>query len=359
MATVNGNRRASVLGTGLRVRHGLTLLAAVLWILRIPGPVSAQTTPLGSIELYGLQKVSEASVRQALQMTEGDNLPNSGEAADAMEKRLKALPGVQDAKVSAVCCVAGKAALFVGIEEKGARPLRFRAAPKGKVRLADKVIKAGQDFDKALEEAVKLGETAEDDSQGYALTNNVAVRTVQQRFLILASLDTSSYQDVLLHSSDETHRAWAAMILGYADPDDQSVVNDLVTAVSDPDATVRNNAMRALAVRALYLKTHPRYHVTIPYEPFVRMLNSLDWTDRNKACFALLQLSETHDQALFKSLRKDAVPALKEMSHWRKSGYGEAPFFILGRMNGLSEASILKAWNDEDYAKVIGATSGS
>jgi hypothetical protein len=354
----NGNRATNQPGRGLRPARCLTLLTAIMGMMWLPCFAAVQSTVLKTIEFYGLQKVPEASVRQALQISEGEKLPNSGEAADAMEKRLRALPGVEDAKLNAVCCVSGKTVLFVGIEEKGAHPLRFRAAPKGKVRLSDRVVQAGVDFDKALQEAVQQGDAGEDDSQGYALMNNAAARAVQQRFLIFASLDSSPYQDVLVHSSDETHRALAALILGYANPKDQSVVNDLVTGMSDPDATVRNNAMRSLAVRAIAEQNRPQSEIKIPYEPFVRLLNSLDWTDRNKACFALLQLSEKHDPAFFKSLRKEALPALKEMAHWTKSGYGQPAFIILGRMNGLSDAAILKAWQEEDYATVTGADGG-
>jgi hypothetical protein len=84
------------------------------------------------------------------------------------------------------------------------------------------------------------------------------------------------------------------------------------------------------------------------------MLYSLDWTDRNKACFALLQLSEKREPALFNALLKEAVPALKEMAHWTQSGYGQPAFIILGRMHGLSDAAIFTAWQEADYAKVLG-----
>ena len=349
-----GDGKAEGARSGGHVRRGLTLLAAVVWLMRLPCSSSAQAMTLGIIEFYGLGKVSESSVREALQLKEGDPVPPDRAAVDSIEKRLKALPGVQDAALNAVCCVAGKTVLFVGIEEKGTRPLRFRASPKGKVRLPKPVVQAGEEFDTALQAAVIAGDAGEDDSQGYALMNNAAARTVQQRFLIFASLDASPYQDVLLHSSDETHRALAAMILGYADPKDQSIINDLVTGMSDPDANVRNNAMRALAVRATSEKSQTESRVTIPYQPFIRLLSSLDWTDRNKSLFALLQISEKHDPAFFKSLRKEALPALKEMSHWNRSEYGLPAFIILGRMNGFSEPAIRTAWQNDDYTKVLG-----
>ena len=117
--------------------------------------------------------------------------------------------------------------------------------------------------------------------------------------------------------------------------------------------------MRALAVRAVYVQEHPNVRIRIPSQPFVRMLNSLDWTDRNKAGFALIHLSQKRDVALLKSLRKEALPALIEMAHWTRSGYGQPAFVLLGRMVGLSDEAIFTAWQQGDYAKVLNAVQGS
>ncbi len=339
----------------LRVTRSMTLLAAFCWLMRLPCPCTAQMQTLGGIEFYGLQHVSEASVRQAFALAEGDPLPATPAAAEAIKSRLRALPGVQNASISSVCCVAGKTVIFIGIEEKGSHSLHFRAAPQAKVRLASEFVEAGEAFDKALMDAVQHGDTGEDDSQGYTLTHAPAVRAVQQRFLFLARRDPRRLQQVLLHSADGDHRALAAEILGYAATNDQKVIDALVLAMSDPDASVRNNAMRALAVRAIYAQNTPNVRLRIPFVPFIRLLNSLDWTDRNKSLFALLELSQKRDHALLKSLREEALPTLIEMAHWKRSGYGQPAFILLGRIGGLSDGATATAWQQSDYAQVLAA----
>lgn len=342
-----------------RVPAPLALIAAVCWLIGSASRCAAQLPPIGPIEFYGLKRVSEAAVRQALQLSADSPAPASQEEMDAIVKRLRAVPGVQNAYTNILCCVNGKTAFFVGIEEKGATVLRFRSAPKGKVFLPKDVVQAGEDFKKALNEAMLSGDAAEDDAQGYSLMHNPAARAVQQRFLIYATRDPKPFQDVLQHSSDPAHRALAAQILGYAETEDQKVVDDLLQALSDPDSNVRNNAMRALAVRETYVQSNPASRIKIPYLPFIRLLKSFDWTDRNKAGFALIQLSQHRDVALLKSLRKEALPELLEMAKWKESGYGQIYFILLGRMVGLSDDAIYTAWKQGDYGKVFSAIQNS
>ncbi len=356
---MRGLNQAYVSGNASRARRSLTLLVTLLGMVGLACRASAQIETLGGLEFYGLKQVSEGEVREAVQLKEGDAVPATPMAMEAIKRRLLALPGVQDVTLNRVCCVQGKTVFFVGIEEKGRRALQFRVAPQGKVRLDPEVVEAGEAFNKALTEALTQGDTTEDETQGYALMHYPGGRAVQERFLGFARPDPRRFQDVLRHSSDASHRAWAAQVLGYAAIDNQKVIDDLVFGMSDPDSNVRNNAMRALAVRAVYLQDHPNVHVHIPSLPFVRLLNSLDWTDRNKAGFALIQLSRKRDVALLKSLRKEALPALIEMAHWTRSGYGQPAFVLLGRMVGLSDEAIFTAWQQGDYAKVLTAIRGS
>src|ERR1700704_4298708 len=100
--------------------------------LFLAGLVSAQAPRIGTLDFYGLHRVSEAKLRQALGAREGDPLPASkGDAED----RLIKVPGVIEGHLEAVCCDAGKMVLYVGIEEKGAAHFDLRDAPTGSVRL--------------------------------------------------------------------------------------------------------------------------------------------------------------------------------------------------------------------------------
>jgi hypothetical protein len=74
------------------------------------------------------------------------------------------------------------------------------------------------------------------------------------------------------------------------------------------------------------------------------MLNSLEWTDRNKSALVLGELTVRRDAELLKLLREKAVPALVEMARWKNDGHAGTSFFILGRVGGLSDEEIGQSW---------------
>ena len=335
------------------------LLVALLLLAALRLSHGADThgpSAIGIVDFYGLPTHSQARLRQALQLKEGDSLLSEEQAhlrAEEAKQRLQALPGVMQARVNFVCCDSDKLILYVGIEEKGSPSLHFGLAPQGKVRLPEDVVDAGASFDKAFMEAIEKRDFAEDDSRGYALMHYPAARSVQEHFVTIAGPHLRQLRDVLHNSSDSGQRALAAQVIAYA-PEKQAVVQDLVDAMKDPDGTVRNNAMRALGVMAGYAQQHPEVHIVIPTEPFIGMLNSIEWTDRNKSSIALAGLTEKRDPSILAELRKQALPALAEMARWKAAGHAHAAFSILGRLDGLSEEGIATAW-DHDREAVISA----
>ena len=338
--------------------NGMAIALLLAVALQLSHGTGAQSIPpIGIIDFYGLRTLSQAQARQALQLKEGDALPASDEQVERTieeaRKRLETLPGVAQARLNFVCCDAGRAILYVGIEEKGSPSLHFSPAPQGSVRLPAEVVDAGKAFESAFAEAVEKRDFAEDDSQGHALFHYPAVRSVQERFVTLAARYLSQLRDVLHNSADAGQRALAAQVIAYT-AEKQAVVPDLVEAMKDSNSDVRNNAMRALLVMARYAQQHPERHFVIPAQPFIRMLNSIEWTDHNKSSLALAELTERRDPALLDELRKQALPSLVEMARWKTAGHAQAAFFILGRLAGLSEEEIKSAW-DHDREAVISA----
>jgi hypothetical protein len=306
--------------------------------------------PIGIIDFYGLRAVDAAAVRGALGIREGDPVP-SGSAASL--QRLRALPGVADARINLVCCSdEGKAILFVGIAEAGAPRHAFNAAPTGSIRLPEDVVRLRRVFEDTLMTAVRLGKATEHDSAGHAFFEYPGANAIQHRYLAIAAANLRLLRDVLQHSADAEHRALAAELLGYA-PNVGDVVPDLERAIRDPDDAVRNNAMRALAVIALYAEQSPSTGIRVAPTPFVEMLNSLVWTDRNKASFALLQLTARRDSALLALLRAQALPSLVDIASWRSAGHALAGFMILGRVEGMSDDALAQAWKKADRSAVL------
>jgi hypothetical protein len=114
---------------------------------------------------------------------------------------------------------------------------------------------------------------------GYSLSRDPLMRADELKLIDYARAHAATVYSVLANSASSRDRIAAAWIAGYA-PQDKAQIAALLGAVTDPDSTVRNNSIRVLAVLAFH---DPRIARRIPPDPFIPMLRSLSWTDRNKA----------------------------------------------------------------------------
>ncbi|MGZ4808245.1 MAG: hypothetical protein ACXV7D_02865, partial [Thermoanaerobaculia bacterium] len=98
---------------------------ACLLAVVVASVANAQRPSIAGLEIFGLRHVSEARVRKALALREGDPLPESKEA---IEQRVAKINGVRAAHLEGVCCVeGGKYLLWLGVEEEGSTAMHFRA----------------------------------------------------------------------------------------------------------------------------------------------------------------------------------------------------------------------------------------
>jgi hypothetical protein len=334
---------------------------AVLFAFLLPQSPDA-FPPLGIIDFYGIRTVPEAQVLQALPYHVGDTIPLEQFKSQKhnVEAKLATLPGVAGAYLTLVCCETQEGAhdrksiLYVGIEEANTPCQKFQAAPTGSVKLTEDVLRSGPEYDVAFQKSISRGNIAEDDSQGYSLAVDPDVRAVELRFVEQADAHLANLKEVLHNSSDGQQRAWAAQVLGYA-KDKQAVVPDLVAAMRDPDPEVRNNATRALLVFAAFAPKPPAQKINISPEPFIEMLNSCTWSDRNKSAGALEQLTEKRDPALLAEIRDQALTSLVEMAAWKSLGHAWDSLMILGRIGGLTDADIKKDLAQGNRRKVVAA----
>ena len=310
---------------------------------------------VGIIDFYGARKVSDDRLRKALGMAEGDPLPTS---KSALEDRLEQVPGIIRAQLMATCCEAGKAILYVGIEEKGAPHFEYHGDPQSAIALSDEMHVVYAQFLRAAEVAGRAGDVAEDLTNGHSLFANPDVRAAQERFLELAEKNLDTIRKVLRESADDEQRAIAAYLIQYA-PDKAKVVNDLQYALQDPDETVRSNAVRSLGALAVMAIKKPDSGLKISPTWFVEMLNSIVWTDRNNAAVVLVNLTEGRDERTLALLKERALPALVEMARWRHLPHALPAYILVGRVAGLPEQEVQDQWSAGKRETVIQKALGN
>ena len=179
--------------------------------------------------------------------------------------------------------------VYVGIREAGRPGLSFRAAPTSDVTLPDEVVDAYRRFETAWVNSMRDDRRGEDDSNGYALFGDDATREIQKQFVPLAQRHFDRLAEVLRTAKSAEQRNAAAWVLGYA-ADKKKAAAELDAAVRDPNPKVRNNAIRGLAVILGYAAKHPELAIDAPIDAYLDLVESVEWTDRNKAMAVLGEL---------------------------------------------------------------------
>ncbi len=313
-----------------------------------PPVTRLQSPKIATIEFFGLHKTSESKVRQALGVKEGDFLPRSKAEA---EDRIDHISGIVESHLEGVCCEEGDLTLFVGVEEKGATHFDLREPPDGDSTLPEDVVKVYKNLLAATAKSARYT-TAEDLTQGHALSADRDTREVQEQFLPVVKQYLNEIRHVLHDSSDDEQRAIAAYAIGYA-PIKADVLDDLQYALKDPEASVRSNATRGLKALAVYVRLHPGANWHVEPTWFIEMLNSLSIGDRTQALDMLQILTDKRDPSAMDYMRTRALPSLVEMARWKSLSRALPAFVLVGRLTDLTDEQIQQAWSSGDRESVI------
>jgi hypothetical protein len=312
---------------------------------------------IASVETYGLHHVDRKKVLDVANLDAGDRPPRSVQWK-AIAGRLQKIPGVKRAAIVVVTVpfdtasgTVGRPVVYVGIQESEQPDVTFHAAPTGKVTLPKDVVKLYAEYERTFLDSFKHNDFSEDDSNGYALMGNAAARAVQRKFPALADQHYDRLLDVLENSKNAEQRAMAATFIGYAS-NKKRAVSDLVAGTQDANELVRNDAVRALSVLVNYSRAHRELGINVPTDWCLDLLESLTWTDRNKAMALLDAATTERDPALLAKLRQRSLRALIEMARW-KSPHAMMAFLLVGRIAGLTDEEITKAWKGGEQDKVI------
>jgi hypothetical protein len=320
------------------------VLALAAWTLSLP----AQPR-IGQIEIYGTHKIPQDKIRKAIGLSPGDPLTKpKGDIEDTLES----IDGVVQAHVEAFCCEQGNPILYVGILERGGRNMQYRSFPDQDLSLPDEVTRAYAVFTAALERASAEGDLKEDLSHGYSIMQNPACQAAQAKFVEIAEKHLAVLRNVLKNARDPEARAIAAYIIGYA-PDKTAVIGDVQLAMQDPDGAVRANAARTIRGFAFYSFANPNANLKVQATWFVELTNSIELGDRLEAAKGLLLFTEKRDEHILSNIRDRAMPSLLEMAHWQYLAHALPAFLVVGRVSGLSDEELEKAWSDGDRDKTL------
>jgi hypothetical protein len=321
----------------------------------LAAPSAAPDRKLLGIDFFGYKGLDLAAIRAALPFHEGDSFPPPKVKSADLKKQvglaINQAIGRDPTDVAFVCCDEKQNWMaYVGLPGESYQELAFNPAPTGDARFPRDAVKLSDAVDAALERAVMDGHSTEDDSEGYALSEDPKARKAELALRDYALQHENLIVQVLTASSDARHRAIAAQMLGYGRQSDQQT-DALVHASLDADDDVRNNAVRALWVLAI---AKPAAAHRAPPEPFIRLLRSGAWTDHNKASLVLMALTTTRDPKVLAQLRTEALDPLLEMGRWRSRGHAEAALTILGRMAGIDETELQRLIDKGQTAAILG-----
>jgi hypothetical protein len=297
-----------------------------------------QQARIGEIEFFGYSGIDHEPVRAALPVHEGDTLAFSdeaiGQARTQIKQAVQRATGHDPTDIALVCCDSkGQWMIYIGLGGKSSTAFHYNAAPQGSAKLPPNIIKLYEEAMDANSEAVRKGAAGEDDSKGYALSEEPGYRSKQLAMRKYASRHEKLIRRVLESSAEASQRVAAAELLGYARQSKEQIAA-LVRASHDPDDGVRNNAIRALGVIA---RSRSVVAAEFPAVDFAAMLGLGSCFDWFQSVLLLERLSANRYPKLLSELRALALKPLLEMARWRSPGHSGTARMILGRIAGIDE----------------------
>lgn len=303
---------------------------------------------IGEINYFGYGDLPLQKIRAAVPWHIGDTLTFATFSRKPVEDAISSAIGKPPTDVNITCCDASKhLEIFIGLPGSTSHSVPTGPNPSGNTHLDPEGMGLYEQEQPLLMQAVARGTAGEDDSLGYMVSNDPALKAVNLAMHSYAVGRESELKQVLQTASDPKDRRAAAALLGYV-RSSNTQAEALSQAINDPDDEVRNNAVRALSVlSAATTNDHPKINV----EPLIDLLYSGLWTDRNKASLLLLRMTDVRNSEVLDSLRKEALAPLIEGGSWADVPGHSTPFLlILGRIGGIPDQKLedlLKSGNKD------------
>ena len=319
----------------------LCLLTCLVWLSTHSSVVASNPDKetIANIDFFGYGNLDVVKLRSVLPIHPGESIKQDDWSTyrSRIDEAIRSQTGKLPTDVVRLCCNDnGNSMIYIGVAGTSSIALQHKPAPAGEERLPAAALKLNQESEEALGKAALAGRTQQDFSNGYALSADPELRATELQIREFALANETLLRSVLSSSSDAEHRAIAAEFLGYANVSARQIT-DLTEAARDPDEGVRNNAVRALGVIAS--SSQQRASMILP-NPFIALLKSDKWVDRNKGAWLLVNITASRDPKLLKQLRKEAMDALVEMARWQFPGHASVARRLLGRIAGIEEVKL-------------------
>ena len=317
-----------------RLLFASRLLAMTLAFMAVTG-ASVWAQSVIAVDLYGVRAVDADKIRAVVDVPVGEPFTAS---SSKIIKAVEAIDGVEKASVWPIS-MGDTMAIFIGVQEAGAKSTATRPRPTEDIRLPQEVVETYDRVMSLLGEALRAGQGMEDTEDGHSLSHYPPMREQEMLFLDYSEEYFLELVDVLHQSKYDHERAVAACVLAYAE-DKSEVIPDLQIASSDADSTVRNNATRALSLLVDYARQNPDLDLEVDPEPFLTLIESFEWTDRNKGSAVIAAISKYREPAFLETLRQRSLPYLFEMAEWKSLGHASFSIGTLARIAGIPEEEI-------------------
>ncbi len=303
--------------------------------------------PVVAVDFYGAADVDFTRIRAAFPFQAGGSFELREESSDDGSPDLKRLIGDNRLSVAPVFIPDLKGwVIYVDIEPPDTSPPAGNPAPAGRAKLPAKIVRL---YEHAIDRYIHGGIHAGDETtNGYSLSKDPVMRSDELQLIKYARAHANRVYSVLVNSASTRDRIAAAWIAGYTAKGEKQLIA-LLHAVLDPDPTVRNNSIRVLAVLAAHDAGIAR---RIPTDPFIPMLRSLTWSDRNKALWLLDPVTAAREPNAIESLRRQALEPLRQMSRWTYWDHARMALLLLGRIAGIPEPRLQKLLEARDSAAI-------
>ncbi len=323
---------------------------------------SSPKPSLGSIGVYGTQKLNEVMLKEFL----GEDLNEwikKGLAGDesSVELEKKLIQRIQQ-KFDFAFVEFSVVQFFevdnlsvhivLDVVEKNDLPTRANFIPEPTNQFPDpsKLIQAWLEYENIAMDLVEAGQISPDGQKCQALHcpfghEHPKLKKYGSLFSEGVKKNADKLLDILGKDKRAEYRSSAAYLLPYL-MDGKKIIPSLVERIRDPDVVVRNNSLRVLGEIAEF---HPEF--VIPVKPLIAALNYPRSSDRSKSIYVLYTLAANSSSAREEILR-EGVPNLLLLLEAKVPDQKELAYNTLKKISGkeypMADVIHWKNW----YAKL-------